>query len=123
MVSAVAPGSRIARCLLLVLIGLGLGVISYPAFTDDADAAFAAGNFQKAFEIWLPRAYEGDTEAQFRVALMLDSGKGVVQNVREAAYWFTHAAELGHTGAQYRIGVIHLSGLGAPKDLARALGW
>ena len=123
MVSAVAPGSRIVRCLLLVLIGLGLGVISYPAFTDDADDAFAAGNFQKALEIWLPRAYEGDTEAQFRVALMFDSGKGVVQNAREAAYWFTYAAELGHTGAQYRIGVIHLSGLGAPKDLARALGW
>ena len=123
MVSAVAPGSRIARCLLLVLIGLGLGAISYPAFTDDAADAFAAGNFQKAFEIWLPRAYEGDTEAQFRVALMLDSGKGVVQNVREAAYWFTHAAELGHVEAQYRIGVAHLSGLGAPKDLARALGW
>lgn len=123
VVSAVAPGSRIARCLLLVLIGLGLGVISHPAFTDDADDAFAAGNFQKAFEIWLPRAYEGDTEAQFRVALMLDSGKGVVQNAREAAYWFTHAAELGHVEAQYRIGVAHLSGLGAPKDLARALGW
>ena len=123
MVSAVAPGSRIARCLLLVLIGFGLGAISYPAFTDDAADAFAAGNFQKAFEIWLPRAYEGDTEAQFRVALMLDSGKGVVQNVREAAYWFTHAAELGHVEAQYRIGVAHLSGLGAPKDLARALGW
>lgn len=123
MLSAVVRTSRIVRCFLLVLIGLGLGVISYPAFTDDADDALAAGNFQKAFQIWLPRAYEGDTEAQFRVALMFDSGKGVAKNAREAAYWFTHAAELGHVGAQYRIGVAHLSGLGAPKDLARALGW
>ena len=97
--------------------------MSYPAFTDDAEDAFAAGNFQKALEIWLPRAYDGDTEAQFRVGLMFGSGKGVVKNSREAAYWLTHAAELGHTEAQYRIGVAHLSGVGAPKDLARALGW
>ncbi|GIT24649.1 MAG: hypothetical protein CM1200mP41_06930 [Gammaproteobacteria bacterium] len=78
--------------------------MSYPAFTDDAEDAFAAGNFQKALEIWLPRAYDGDTEAQFRVGLMFGSGKGVVKNSREAAYWLTHAAELGHTEAQYRFG-------------------
>ena len=83
--------------------------MSYPAFTDDAEDAFAAGNFQKALEIWLPRAYDGDTEAQFRVGLMFGSGKGVVKNSREAAYWLTHAAELGHTEAQYRIlSLIHI---------------
>lgn len=102
---------------------IGLCTALQPALADDANDAFAVGNFQKALEIWLPRAYDGDAQAQYRLGLMFDAGTGITEDAGEAVYWLTHAAELGHAGAQYRIGHAHLTGRGVPKDRNRAIGW
>ena len=45
------------------------------------------------------------------------------QNYPEAAKWFLKAAELGHAGAQSKLGVLYFKGLGVPQDHAEALKW
>jgi len=45
-------------------------------------------------------ALKGDTQAQYRLALMFHYGQGVRQNVELARLWFTRAAKRGHYHAQ-----------------------
>ena len=41
----------------------------------------------------------------------------------EAVSWFRKAAEQGHAGAQYNLGLKYARGEGVPKDDAEAVSW
>lgn len=72
---------------------------------------------------WFRRAAEaGLPEAEFNVAAMLDSGRGVAADVRQAAIWYARAAARGNHRAAYDLGQLYEAGEGVPKnaDLARA---
>lgn len=49
--------------------------------------------------------------------------RGVERNDWEAARWFQTAAQQGHAGAQYQMGVICESGEGVPEDCGKAAEW
>lgn len=46
-------------------------------------------------------AQNGEAEAQYHLALMLDSGVGIKRNPKEAELWYKKAAEQGHGAAKY----------------------
>ena len=45
------------------------------------------------FDNCLVEAEQGHAKAQYNLGLMYDKGKGVVQDHKEAAKWYTKAAE------------------------------
>jgi TPR repeat protein len=68
-------------------------------------------------------AEQGDARAQFSLALMLESGEGVAQDLREAAKWYQRAAEQGEASAQFNLGLMYANGRGVALDDARAIQW
>lgn len=62
----------------------------------------------------------GDATAAYEVAVRYSDGRGVSQNLHEAAAWFERAARGGVTPAIFRLGGLYEKGIGVKKDLARA---
>ena len=54
---------------------------------------------------------------------MYANGEGVVEDDAEAVRWLRLAADQGHAGAQYNLGVMYADGEGVPEDDAEAAGW
>jgi hypothetical protein len=50
-------------------------------------------------------------------------GPGVPQDYAEAVRWCRKAAEQGHPGAQFQLGVMYEMGLGVTQDWAEAVRW
>ncbi len=88
-----------------------------------ASAAAAVRQRQENFQSLIERAEGNDLQAQHELALCYYIGNGTNQNYKSAAYWFTHAANMGHAVAQYHLGVCYENGLGVEQDDAKALGW
>ncbi len=65
-------------------------------------------------------AYEGNPEAQFKLALTYSQGQ---TNYRLAAYWYTQAARQGMANAQYNLGHFYLQGLGVKQETAKTIQW
>ena len=58
-------------------------------------------------------AIDGDADAQFELAGLYAEGDGVKQNLTEAVKWYRKAAEQGHDGAQFKLGLsYHLTKTG-----------
>ena len=68
-------------------------------------------------------AAEGDTRAQYAIALRYAEGQGTSQNLNEAVRWLERAASAGLAPAQYRLAVLYERGQGVAKDLGRARSW
>ncbi len=105
-----------------VLALLSLPVMSFAA-SGEALKAYQSGEYQKALEMWMLLAYEGDAEAQYRLGLMFLHGTGVVVSTQEAVYWLSRAAEQGEPRAQYLLGAIYLSGKGLTSNREHGLEW
>jgi TPR repeat protein len=54
---------------------------------------------------------------------MYENGRGVLQHHFEAVKWYGAAAERGDVFGQYHMGLCHLHGKGATKDLGQAYKW
>ena len=65
-------------------------------------------------------AAKGDPAAQYEVALRYAEGRGVTQNLTDAAEWFERAAKQGLVPAQFRLGGFYEKGLGVNKNLETA---
>jgi localization factor PodJL len=61
-------------------------------------------------------ALKGDATAAYEVATRFADGKGVVQNLDEAAKWFDRAAQAGVVPAVFRLGTFYEKGLSVKKD-------
>jgi localization factor PodJL len=68
-------------------------------------------------------AANGDPRAQFEIAARFTEGRGVPQNLEEAAQWYKRAAEQGLAPAQYRLGSLYEKGKGVAKDPRQAQTW
>ncbi len=68
-------------------------------------------------------AQAGDPSAEFTVASRLGEGRGVPQDVEEAARWYQRSAQQGFALSQYRLGTYFERGLGVPRDVGRAQAW
>jgi localization factor PodJL len=68
-------------------------------------------------------AAKGDASAQFEVASRLAEGKGLDQDLKDAAIWYQRSAANGFAMAQFRLGTLYERGLGVKVDAQRAKVW
>lgn len=111
----------IARAALLAAL-FGLWSLSLPAMAgpaEDAAAAYAAGDYAGARELWRSLAEQGASDAQFRMGLLYERGEGVPKNDRDAAAWYGMAAGR-LPEAQARLGQFYREGRGVDKNATRA---
>jgi uncharacterized caspase-like protein len=85
--------------------------------------AYDRADYRTALNFWLPRAKEGDKEAQTYVGEIYEKGLGVPPDYAVAVAWYRKAAEQGHSRAQINLGHLYEKGLGVEKDSVQALSW
>lgn len=73
-------------------------------------AAYQAGDFKKAYTIWLPLAEAGNAEAQFRIGRLYSLGEGFKSSGELALRWYRKAAVKGHVIAKFNIGLVYFKG-------------
>lgn len=83
--------------------------------------AYDRANFSTSLNIWLPRAQQGDAEAQTYVGEIFERGLGTQTDYAAAAEWYRRAAEQGYSRAQINLGYLLESGLGVEKNLTEAM--
>ena len=101
---------------------LGPGML----WADDFDAGYEAteaGDYETAYEIWLPLAELGDYAAQSNLGLMYSHGLGVSQDYAEAVRWYRLAAEQGNADAQYNLGLMYAYSKGVIQEYSTAHMW
>lgn len=86
--------------------------------------AFEAKHFGQAMMLLSPLAEAGEVEAQYRMAIMLQNGLGMVPNPAKAHRYMQAAAEQGHALAQHGLGFMYLQGeCVAQADPQQAAAW
>jgi len=86
-------------------------------------AAHERGDYKTALEIFHRVAKQGESEAQYRLALLYADGEGVSRDYKEAAHWYRLAAQRGHPLAQYNLGLLYANGQGVSLDPKLAVQW
>ena len=73
-------------------------------------AAFEAKQFSRALQLLAPHAQIGDSDAQYRLAIMCQNGLGQVRNEVSAYRWMKCAAEQDHGLSLHALGYMYLDG-------------
>ena len=109
-----------------------LAIISVAALSTFATPFSESDNFndipetsdhQSLWQQYAKEAQNGDTEAQYKLALLYYHGKGIKQNYKEAAYWFRKAGSNGHNKAKFYIASMFADGKGVLQDNRIAAEW
>jgi TPR repeat protein len=74
---------------------------------DRANAAFQAGRYEVAFDVYRRMATEGEMQAQTVLGWMYQLGRGVPRDLREAEKWYLAAAISGSSAAQFRLATMY----------------
>lgn len=85
--------------------------------------AYDRANYASAFKIWLPKAQEGDAEAQNVVGQVFEKGLGQPADYKAALEWYKKSAEQGNSQAQLNLGHLYEKGLGTAPDQEAANKW
>lgn len=86
-------------------------------------SAFESKHFTQALKLLLPLAEQGEVEAQYRVAIMMQNGLGVLKNGMQAFHWMKSAAESGHALAQHGLGFMYMDGECVEQSGPKAVEW
>lgn len=102
-----------------------LALLVPPAFAgfDEAAAAFAAGDYDKALKETRPLAEKGDPRSQYAMGVLYENGFAVTKDLKQAAAWYLKAAKQGNSDAQYNLGAMHEHGIGMPVNYSEAARW
>ena len=76
--------------------------------------------FNDAFPIIEKEANKGNSEAQYYLAKMYDSGHGARKNINKAYYWYTKSADQGNSNAQNNLAYMFSHGEGVKKNKRKA---
>ena len=108
-----------------ILIGFSVQAHYGAAFAGTAEGMAAAErqDFATAFRELKPAAEQGDSEAQFALGFMYETGEGVPEDDVKAAQWYEKAAQQGEPNAQNNLGLLYAFGKGVRKDLVQAYFW
>jgi len=85
--------------------------------------AFDRADYRTSLNVWMPKAQEGNAEAQNYVGQIYEKGMGLPPDFGVAAYWYQKAAEQGYGAAQINLGHLYEKGLGVTADQVQALNW
>ena len=92
-------------------------------FFEQGLKAYKNKYYKKALEILQPLAEQGNDAAQYILGLIYQNGQGVLQDYKEAVYWFRLSAAQEHRNAQYQLGKMYQDGQGVDQDYALAHMW
>lgn len=90
---------------------------------DDAYGAFQRGYYLTAFQKALPRAQLGDPAAQTLIAELMSQGLGVKRDPKDAAFWYSKAAEGGDPTSMFKYALMLIEGRDVPRDKKKADEW
>ena len=85
--------------------------------------ALKRGDYAAAVRELRGPAERGDAEAQYRVGLMYEFGKGYPRDVQQALTWLIRAGTQGHTAAAVELGVLYTGGQGVPSNPRESVDW
>lgn len=83
-------------------------------------AAYDAGDYETAYNEWLPLAEQGVPVAQFNLSLLYRYGKGRPVDSKTGAAWCLKAADGGFLPAQYEMAKIYEAGEGVRQNSVEA---
>lgn len=101
---------------------LGVAAQSRMVFGEGL-AAYDAGEYETAAELWRGLAEAGHPGAQSALADLYSLGLGVEANDAAAANWYLRAARKGQIIAQMNLGEFYAIGRGVERDPVHALAW
>ena len=81
---------------------------------------YDSANYAKALRSWKSASMKGSKEADFLLGFLYD---GVLQNDKEALFFFKKAASSGHIQAQINVGLKYEKGEGTTIDEEKAIYW
>src|SRR5215469_8569388 len=87
------------------------------------DDALLHGRFAEAAALLARRAKAGNAEAQYQLASLYRTGRGVPADEGLAFRWMQAAAQQGHVRAQFDLGAMYLAGRGVARNLIVARIW
>ena len=90
---------------------------------DQGKEAYNAGNFSKANLLLTKAAQEGYGEADYYLAQMYQSGKGVSKDIKKAYGHMLKAAEGGCQEAYYHVAEMLRTGNGTESNRTNAKKW
>jgi len=108
--------------LLAVSLVLGLNTLTF-AKSPEAPVAVKAANNASALKKLRLLANKGDSDAQYNLGVMYETGDGVPQDYTQAMAWYLKAAEQGEVSAQSNLGVMYQKARGVPQDYKQAVYW
>ena len=76
-----------------------------------------------AVKVLTKAARLGFAPAQNNLAVLLEQGKGIRQDNRQAAIWFRKAARQGEPHAQHSLAMMYFHGRGVSENKAKARKW
>jgi uncharacterized protein len=112
-------GSRIGLAVIVAAMDCGVAF----AGLNEGLAALANRDYGAAVKELRPLAERGDAEAQYRIGLMYEFGRGYPVDKTQGIAWLRKSAAQDHTAAQQELGVIYTTGDGVAKDDAEAVAW
>src|SRR3954451_4661275 len=110
---------RVSPVLAFVLLHATTGMAALAEGLD----ALNRGDYATAARELRPVAERGDAEAQYRLGLMYEFGKGFATDKAQSLAWLKKAAAQGHAAAEVELGVIYVSGDGVKQDEVAAVEW
>lgn len=90
---------------------------------EEGHVAMVEGDYEKALDLLMPLAIEGDPEAQNAVGVLYMEGWGVDRDYREAMSWLRKSAEQGDAIAYFNLGKMYENGWGVTQDCLEAMTW
>ncbi len=78
---------------------------------------------QKNFTEYQRKAAQGDMIAQYELGLCYEKGKGTMEDINNAVYWYKMSAKNGYAKAQCTLGFCYEKGKGVPKNIVSAFNW
>ncbi|GAB5501321.1 MAG: hypothetical protein PsegKO_36320 [Pseudohongiellaceae bacterium] len=103
----------------VLLLATGLARADYEAGVSAA----LSGDYQTALREFTRAAEQGLDLAQYNLAILYFTGRGVEQDFAAAHRWTLAAAEQGHVNAQYNLASLLMDGSGVEPDVEQAIVW
>jgi len=113
----------INRLLLTIFYLLALAGYAIADSLSDADLAASLEDYTKAASIYKSLAEQGNSEAQYKLAIIYRQGVGVTQDINEYIKLCRQSAEHGNSLAQNDLGHAYAEGKLVQKDIKQALHW
>jgi len=90
---------------------------------DEGLSSIKNRQYEKGYQAFKVEADKGNSEAQFQIAKMYQSGMKPDRKFKNALIWYNLAANNDHSVAQFNLGLMHAIGQGTRKSPKQAETW